>query len=80
MKVNDAARASYDLINAKRVAEQVQIQHCEHLKHMRKLADIEAKRLKDLQADCVAQAREAYLGKDQKNGHNITMNHVDVYV
>ena len=80
MKVNDAARESYHLINAKRVAEQLQIQHCEHLKHMRTLADIEAKRLKDLQADCVAQAREAYLGKDQKNGHNITMNYVDVYV
>jgi hypothetical protein len=80
MKVNDAARASYHFINAQRVAEQAYIQHCEYLKTMRKLVDIEASRAKELQADCVAQTREAYLGKDQKNGHNITMNHVDVYV
>ena len=80
MKVNDAARASYHFINAQRVAEQAYIQHCEYLKTMRKLVDIEANRAKELQADCIAQAREAHLGKDQKNGHNITMNHVDVYV
>lgn len=90
MKIVPAVRQNYAFIASQRQHEQVQIKHQENLK---KLQEMQRQTVETVQAhratqhieanrfDRLRQISEAYLGQQcQKDGHNETMNHVDVKV
>jgi len=90
MKINPAVRQNYANIASLRQHEQVQIKHQQNLK---KLQEMQRQTVETVQAhratqhmeankfDRLRQISEAYLGQQcQKDGHNQTMNHVDVKV
>jgi hypothetical protein len=79
----------YAFIHTQRVDEQTRIQHQQNLKNLQRMnretvesveKQRETQRMENAKWDRVRQAQEAHLGSYQKDGHNETMNHVDIKV